>query len=537
MSKRELKSLLTSQSHLNIPTAIPQRISTRPTYKSLTTPISTTLSDSGEEEVPITSSNVFQNLSTSTTVFPSSSGLLFSVPATTTASTSVTFNDRRLSNYSHQVIRPHDNEFTETQCQQIRSIVEDSIFSIIKDAFGTLSDDIFSPLLEEIMKIKSTLKIDQSRIGNSENTRNSNESLDSQASETETRTRLRSNSLDSPVRGNANHSSRRRRRSIDFMEAVKSIRINTTIITPLPKFDIRRTTAKEFLSEVERYYVASGYQHNEYLYLVKTLLPHSVKLWWDHYKDSIKTWKEFKKAFIAKYDTTSQAIERMQLLNMRKQKSNEPTDSYIYEMMKLSKVVYAEEPVQQAMDRTRNGMFHRLRVGLGAQIFKSPEDLLEATRLVHASLLSQDNETNVKSQLPPISSQSTDKNTDKWSKKNYHDNRNGNKEENQDSNANGNRKFSFNFRRGNSNANRGRGSWNPRFKSSNKQNQEDSRTKDHVAKIRCFKCNGFGHTANVCPSSTAIAMAAISIANSSNSKQKSRKNSEDTATTSDNLNN
>jgi len=160
----------------------------------------------------------------------------------------------------------------------------------------------------------------------------------------------------------------------------------------------------EFLKEVERYYVASGYQHSEYLYLVKTLLPYNVKLWLDHYKDSIKTWKEFKEAFIAKYDTCSQANESKQLLNTRKQNSNGPTDSYIYEIMKLSKVVYPHEPIQQAVKRTRNGMFHRLQIRLGAQVFESPEDLLETTRLVHVSLLSQDKKTNSKSYLPPNSS-------------------------------------------------------------------------------------------------------------------------------------
>src|SRR5207302_2743272 len=112
----------------------------------------------------------------------------------------------------------------------------------------------------------------------------------------------------------------------------------------------------------------------------------------------------FKTLFISKYETCTGINERMKILQTRQQRPNEPTDAFIYEMIKMSKIVYPQEPLQQAIERTRNALFHRIRVGLGAQAFETPEAMLQAVTTVHAGLLAADRALGEKSNLPPVAS-------------------------------------------------------------------------------------------------------------------------------------
>jgi hypothetical protein len=322
-----------------------------------------------------------------------------------------------------------------------------------------------------------------------------------------------------------------------MVDAIKSIRINTTHTTPLPKFNINKTTAAEFLEkkEVERYYTACNFHQNQYLYLVKTVLPFEVKLWWDHYKDTVTTWEEFKGLFIAKYDTCLQANERMRILQTRTQRAKEPTDAFIYEMIKMSKIVYPHEPMQQAIERTRNALFHRLRVGLGAQCFTAPEEMLEAIRLVHAGLSAQDKANNSKFELPPITtynrSDNYNKNKSNQNKKDLNQHKSNGKDQEDSTQSRGRAPFSF---RGNGRFGRGgyssrgnqsssRGSTNSVVNNTNRQSGiEPSKSNrgghhgsntgkqvDKLADVQCLKCRGFGHLIKNCPTKGGIPMAAL----------------------------
>ena len=331
------------------------------------------------------------------------------------------------------------------------------------------------------------------------------------------------------------------------VDAIRSIRFNNNSNHPVPKFNPRKTTALEFLNEVERYYQVSNFHENQYLYLIKSLLPNDVKLWWDHYKDSVETWDEFKGLFVSKYDTCIENNDRMRLLQTRQQRQNEPTDAFIYEMMKMSKIVYPYEPLRQAIERTRNALFHRFRLGLGAQTFDSPEAMLEALKLVHAGLIASDRAMNVKSTLPPLTSYDSRNNWDNDNKKNNNNNqKNGNNKKNTKS-SNETEQTNSNYsndndqqesqQRGNGYRGRGRyrgyqsyrgnrSGFNNNREDSQKQSENSSATRgghngtqsrggqnqsnDKLAKVQCMKCRGHGHMTKSCPNKTGIAMSAES---------------------------
>jgi len=304
-----------------------------------------------------------------------------------------------------------------------------------------------------------------------------------------------------------------------FMDAIRSIRINTTQSTPIPKFNMLKNTAEEYLMEVERYYRACNYGPDQYLYMLNTILPKDVKLWWDHYKTSIQTWDEFADLFVAKYDTCLQANERMRALQTRMQRHDDPTDVFIYEMVKLSKIVYPREPIQQTIERTREALNPRLRVGLGAKTFSSPEEMLEAVRLVYAGLVAQDKASNVKSDIPPItggSSSSYVRNSGRNSSRSSSES--STEEQDNQSDRSGTRRYrdgshdrddSFQSQEG-----RGNSSDSDQEKYRRDGNNSTAtpgyRNAEVKANTQCYKCRGYGHTMDQCPNEHGYATAALS---------------------------
>jgi len=314
----------------------------------------------------------------------------------------------------------------------------------------------------------------------------------------------------------------------EMLDAIRSIRYSNSTKTPVPKFNMKKTTAVEYLQEVEAYYEITNVHPDRFLYLVTTILPEQVKLWWDHHKASVRTWQEFRALFISKYDTSSGANERMRILQTRQQRKTESVERFIYEMIKMSKIVYPQEPIQQALDRTRNALFHRLRVGLGAQVITTPEALLEAVSTIHAGLLAQDRAMNVKSDLPPITeTEDSSKNKNNW--KDKHENTS----DQTTSQRSGIRGRSSNFRSrsrsfqrgGRSSYGRGQSSNN----SSNEQERQSQRNSEQstssrpsssqsnskpkgnegLANIQCLKCRGFGHLTKQCPNKRGVALVAV----------------------------
>lgn len=321
----------------------------------------------------------------------------------------------------------------------------------------------------------------------------------------------------------------------EMLDAIRSIRFGNSRNAPIPKFNLKKTTAAEYIQEVEQYYEVTNVHSSRYLYLISTILPEQLKLWWDHYKSTVQTWQDFKTLFISKYDTCAGANERMRILQTRQQRNNEPTDAFVYEMIKMSKVVYPTEPLQQALERTRNALFHRLRVGLGAQVITSPEALIEAVSMVHAGLRAQDHAMNVKSDLPPLTA--TDKTNERQKNEKQHPS--GSRDDSNQRDARG-RGFTFRTRgrsyyRGRS----GRSNWNSRHRSENSNQREGqaqrsseesvsrrgghsqssershsqpndrSRSKDKFANVQCLKCRGFGHRTDKCPNKRGIAMVGV----------------------------
>jgi len=324
--------------------------------------------------------------------------------------------------------------------------------------------------------------------------------------------------------------------------ALQGIRLATVSSTiPVPKFNQKKTTSTDFLKDVERYYRAQQYHPNDYLFLVKNVLPSDAKEWWEHVRQRINSWEEFKEEFQQKYDGPDNIMERMRILQTRLQRLHEPTETFIYEMIKMSRVVYPHESLEFAVERTRNALYPQIRLALGAQRIGTPEELVKTCIVVHRCLEAQARVSKETIRLPPLSKIDGDKSTDghkfKKSKEKHKEKSKDKNEENQgesSSRGSGSLQFTNSQRRGSrpydsSRQFRGRGSFpsrgnpyrgnekreDPAKDQSQKSNSQSGnpsssagQDKKNLANVQCIKCKGFGHLSKQCPNKRGVALIA-----------------------------
>ena len=318
-------------------------------------------------------------------------------------------------------------------------------------------------------------------------------------------------------------------------EAMKELRV-TSISSEIkiPVFNSKKTTAEAYMTEVERYFTALGHQPPQYLYLVKSILSNESKPWAEHVLRIVKTWDEFKVEFIKRFDSWIDANERIKALQSREQKIYEATEFFIYEMVRLAKLVSPNETEEESVQRAKLALYPRLRTALGPTTFQTPDALFQAVRLVHGNLEAEDRLNNVKSKIPPLMKENHDnKNRQEEEGKNKNP-ESGSNSNSKDGNSYGN---SCSTSRGGSRW-RGRGNYYSRgnYNNNGQQNSKPESTStgngrnmqsgpsasseaaisgnsqskgnwtENANKIKCYKCSGMGHVAKSCPSQTGVAL-------------------------------
>ena len=312
-------------------------------------------------------------------------------------------------------------------------------------------------------------------------------------------------------------------------EATLSTSTNTgnviTVFTPNnsvkpPVFKSREQTADSYLHSVELYLISQGHPNDKWLSLVPTLLSKENKLWWDLNRDVIKSWKDFKALFIKKNDTVAHRQERARILYSRQQKSTEPVDSYVYDMISLARQVNPNESLEESVRRAQNSLVPRLRIAIGNLSEFTPEFLVSQALLTLRNLRDEDRYNKVHSNLPPGTKeeQSEHEKTHKAQNNNDFTGKNKNRfSQNSFKRGGGNQNFSSQNREGvhttasgftnqphssNSTGRNSRVGYKGNRNDSNKS-KNSSKTKDSII---CRKCKGLGHYANECPSSEGVAM-------------------------------
>jgi hypothetical protein len=107
----------------------------------------------------------------------------------------------------------------------------------------------------------------------------------------------------------------------------------------IPKYIPDRMTAEHYLNEVKSYFASQGINQN-LVASISTIMDPATKSWFTHIKKDGMTWEEFLEAFKAKYDTWFDKQRRMNYLVNRVQRDDEPTESFVWEIISLSKQVF-----------------------------------------------------------------------------------------------------------------------------------------------------------------------------------------------------
>lgn len=323
----------------------------------------------------------------------------------------------------------------------------------------------------------------------------------------------------------------------DAMKEVKLTSISSEL--KVPYFNSSKMTAISYMEEVERYFVALGHQPLQYLYLIKSIIPKESKPWAEHVLRTVKTWDEFKNEFVKRFDTWIDNVERTKALQSKEQKIYEPSEFFIYEMIRMAKLVFPTEKEEESVQRAKLALFPRLRTALGPTTFATPAELYQAVRMVHGNLEAEDRLNNIQNKLPPLMRDFPGRTENK--KHNAND-------ESHESGSNYQVRNSFsNYSRGNrggrnyNNRGRGNGRWNGQGNGDGSQNSNSNQQvpstssvnpshgtpngngngktdnakqtkgswpapQESSSNIKCYKCNGNGHIARNCPSQTGVAL-------------------------------
>lgn len=181
---------------------------------------------------------------------------------------------------------------------------------------------------------------------------------------------------------------------------VKVKQLNSNL--KVPTYHALKKSGATYIDELESYFKSQGLEQADFLEALPAAVDEEIKAWYRHKKTTGYNWAKFKVDFLARYDSDSYKQRRQQFLVNRKQKENEPVESFIWEMMDLAKQVFPIETTTASVERCRQALVPRLKVALSGSTSLTPEDLIEKCTNVISDLRCYDRERGQRSQLPPI---------------------------------------------------------------------------------------------------------------------------------------
>jgi hypothetical protein len=285
----------------------------------------------------------------------------------------------------------------------------------------------------------------------------------------------------------------------------------------VPRYDKKKMTAEFYLKEVKSYFAAQGITNNLVTAII-SILDQEVKAWYHHIKTEGMTWEEFCLRFIAKYDTWVDRQTRLQLLINRRQKEDEPIESFVWEMMSIAKQVFPNEEIEDSVRRCRLALVPKLKCLIQDLPQWTPENLIERCKVALIDIKDQDSQSS--GRLPPINRQWTTRGRDN----NFRggERRYGNHQSDRSSNDNisyrnqnhtssgqgqiqqprGNVNFTNQPQPTTSNPNAAKRNYNGQQQSSSRGNH--ATTMNKKAKLNCYRCREPGHIASQCKKTIAF---------------------------------
>jgi len=305
----------------------------------------------------------------------------------------------------------------------------------------------------------------------------------------------------------------------------------TSHIKP-PVLNLETQSPQSYLEEVERYFRTLKHSEESYVYLVKAILPKEMKLWFEHMRSQLTNWADFKRIFLARYDKLEDSEARKVKLYGKKQRFHDVTETYIFEMMELTKVCLPTEKIEDSLDRVIRSLWPEYKLHLGLQQYSSIDTLLTDILRIRRSIRGTDVRNKGRTPLPWVYPQ-TNKQEGEQDRGRNSFNRTGNWRGGSNSTRGAHR--SGNGGRWNGN-NNGNGSYNSSFRGTSYPRKNDrsqsykpwegqrevnnanlqpvgnsqrGRSVPPRNQERCIRCGGFGHIMRICPSSHGVAAGII----------------------------
>ncbi len=310
-----------------------------------------------------------------------------------------------------------------------------------------------------------------------------------------------------------------------------------------PKFDPHSQTAVAFLQEVASYFAAQNIQERNYQIVFRSLLNEEGKSWYDNVVHEEVSWEELRQGFVDKYDTWYEKQERERALHARRQGRNEKVAPFIWDMVRLSKMVYPDEEEEITVQRCRQALLPNIRISLGKPSVWTIDSLIQAAEVVMKDLRDLERYNQASTNYNNYGNRGRGQ----WGYRGYRGNFNyhggfnrggsygnyqGNSYQNQErqsqqqnqeqsqgqqqsasTSSNSNRGSESNGNRGNRGSNNysNRGSYPSRGRGySNGYSTRGGRNQNKdLSNVLCYKCHQLGHYAGQCPQRRNVAAMAM----------------------------
>ncbi|CAL8068086.1 unnamed protein product [Orchesella dallaii] len=280
----------------------------------------------------------------------------------------------------------------------------------------------------------------------------------------------------------------------------------------IPKYDPLKKTANSYLDDLESYFKHQGFEQDDFLDLLPSVLEEHRKSWFRHKKKSGYDWSKFRDDFKQQFDNASEQQRREHYLNTRRQRDDEPVESFIWEMFELGQQVNPLEPMRNSVQRCKQALVPRLRLAIGELSHTTPEALINRCKEVLRDLRAVDASEGRRTRLPPSTPNS---NENKWRDRERHQGENYRKQyfnNNPPQYGNGNQS---NGNRQDRDSNRGNRQDGDANREDNRNNQkmtkqefrnetrprygrQPPRTGNRHADKECYRCKKKGHISRVC---------------------------------------
>jgi hypothetical protein len=279
----------------------------------------------------------------------------------------------------------------------------------------------------------------------------------------------------------------------------------------IPVYNHKTMTSDTFLQKCRTYLLAQGHAPAIFHELLPMILQGEYKLWYDSICSTINDWNDFRTAFKHRYDNDMIQRSRQRLLHTRRQGSNDPTEQFVYEMINLARQIDPLEELEVSLKRARDALLPDIAALVGDCNPWTLDNLLERCSSAHELLNRQSRLKEKKpADIPPL------KGLREELEKKDSNNRNGSHR--------GNRNDSFrgrgSFRGRHYGHFNNRESFQQRYNNQPRENEGDGRNNEvrsyrgndrnrggrngnrntDMSRIKCNKCQKFGHFARDCRS-------------------------------------